>query len=399
MQKLFPPLLKAVQTGLTEVFDRGMPIDKFLLTIRREKKFGSRDRSFVATQLYDITRYRRLITFIADEASTKTVPLTWQWVIINHLRKGIEVDASGILKEGASELLDKWTIRLQQIDEPAILTSFNDWMWEMGTSDYGTEWLEMAKSLNEEANVFLRVNTLKQDNVRVCERLKKDDFFVATVPNTDAIILKERSNALKNHPLYQKGVFEFQDLASQHVSIMSGVEPGMMVIDACAGAGGKTLHLAALMQNRGHLIAADKYPERMKQMDYRAKRAGVSNIEKSSVVALMDFKEAAEVVLLDVPCSASGTLQRKPELKWKITSRQLDALIEEQKDILNYHQQLVKPGGALVYATCSIFHCEGEIQMKDFLAAHTNFKLEVERRFLPNKDGTDGFYIAVLRKM
>jgi 16S rRNA (cytosine967-C5)-methyltransferase len=179
-----------------------------------------------------------------------------------------------------------------------------------------------------------------------------------------------------------------------------GVRPGGFVIDACAGAGGKTLHLAALMRNQGRIVALDPHASRLDELRSRAQRNGATIIQTRVVAGpegVAEFVDRADAVLLDVPCSGLGVLRRKPDTKWKLTHDELDRLASVQREILDGYSRLVKPGGALVYATCSILPSENQRQVQGFLARHAeDWAIETERAWRPDREGFDGFYAARL---
>lgn len=395
--KIYPPLLNEIRFGLRQILEQHQPADKYLLTVSRNRKFGSRDRKFIFGHIYDIIRYQRFFKYITDQNSTVSIHVYDQWVMINTLRQHSEAPGADSLLPPDSTLLKDWTQLLLDESIPAVVReSYPDWVWELGISEYGDDWPGLAASLNSPALTYLRVNTLRSTPEEVVSRLAKNN--IEATPVSDDALLLHGNHKLTNDPLYTKGHFEFQDLASQQVAIRSELHPGMLVVDACAGAGGKTLHAAALMRNEGKILASDKFPERLKQMEYRCQRAGVGNVSKVGQIGLLDYLGKADRVILDVPCSASGTIQRKPGIKWSIDREGLEELMSIQAGILQTYSELVNKDGKVVYATCSVFKCEGEDQVAKFLKEHPEFRLENEKRFYPAADRCDGFYIAVLSR-
>jgi 16S rRNA (cytosine967-C5)-methyltransferase len=177
----------------------------------------------------------------------------------------------------------------------------------------------------------------------------------------------------------------------------------MRVVDACAGGGGKTLHLAAMMENKGSIIALDTQGWKLEELRKRARRAGASNIETRSIESKKTIKRlynTADRLLLDVPCSGLGVLRRNPDAKWKLQPEQIDQLRQTQQDILQSYAPITKPGGRMVYATCSILPSENQDQIQTFLASSTgkDFKLISDQKILPQDDGFDGFYMALLER-
>jgi 16S rRNA (cytosine967-C5)-methyltransferase len=197
-------------------------------------------------------------------------------------------------------------------------------------------------------------------------------------------------------------LFEQQDAGSQKVAAALAVEPGMRVIDACAGAGGKTLHIAAAMQGKGRLIAMDVEQWKLENLKERARRAGAHNIETRVIEdskTIKRLKESADRVLLDVPCSGLGVLKRNPDTKWKDTAERLAPLVKLQAEILESYSRMVKVGGILVYATCSILPMENRHQIDAFLAKNDRFRLIEDETISPADTGFDGFYLARLERI
>jgi 16S rRNA (cytosine967-C5)-methyltransferase len=218
----------------------------------------------------------------------------------------------------------------------------------------------------------------------------------------DALVLKERSNVFLTQA-FKDGLFEVQDANSQWVAPFLDVAPGMRVIDTCAGAGGKTLHLAALMQNKGQLIAMDLYESKLKQLKLRAKRNGAFNIEYRIIESTKTIKklhEKADRVLIDAPCSGLGVLKRNPDAKWKLQPEFIAEIRQVQANVLENYSKMVKPGGKLVYATCSILPSENRQQVEIFLTTDIgkNFTFTAEKAFYAHSSGFDGFYMALLER-
>ena len=213
-------------------------------------------------------------------------------------------------------------------------------------------------------------------------------------------MLVERKNVFLTD-VFKKGLFEVQDASSQLVAPFLDVKPGQKVIDTCAGAGGKTLHLASLMENKGQIIAMDIYGHKLAELKKRAKRDGAHNIETRTIEgtkAIKKLKGKADRVLIDAPCSGIGVLKRNPDSKWKLNADFLDRIRKTQAEILDQYASMVKPGGKMVYATCSILPSENENQVKAFLKNHTDFRLTKDKKVSPAASGFDGFYMALLEK-
>jgi len=217
----------------------------------------------------------------------------------------------------------------------------------------------------------------------------------------DALVLKRKTNIFRTSA-FREGYLEVQDPASQAVAPFLDVRPGLRVIDACAGQGGKTLHLSALMENTGRIIAMDDVAWKLEMLKKRARRAGafdIRTVHVSSPRSYRRFRGAYDRVLVDAPCSGLGSLRRNPDIKWSFSSESLDRLRELQRRLISDYSGLVREGGKMVYATCSILPSEGEEQVGWFLGSREGWVLEEERRFRPDVEGFDGFYMArLLRK-
>ena len=399
-QKLHPILVRAVAQALFAIFRENRHADKVIeYTLRHNPKAGSRDRAFIAENTYEIVRYYRLYTALlgrepADEADF--------WALI-----GIHVVASGLFLPDWREFsgLNPGTLKkgLEQARQQRKLReSIPDWLDALGERELGEQWEETLSWLNRPAQVVLRTNRLKTDRSALQKALHAEGIETQAAGESDALVLVRRQNVFQTKA-FKKGLFEVQDFSSQQVASLLAPEPGMRVVDACAGGGGKTLHLAALLQNRGSLIALDTLAWKLDALRLRARRAGATNIETRSIENRKVIKRlygSADRLLLDVPCSGLGVLRRNPDSKWKLQATFIDELRTVQQDILQSYSPIVKPGGRMVYATCSILPSENNEQIKQFLnsEAGASFSLLEEKRILPQDEGFDGFYLALLER-
>ena len=280
------------------------------------------------------------------------------------------------------------------------MCSITDWLDNIGVANFGErKWRDELDALNTQASVVLRVNRLKINPKILQKELTLEGFNLVSHPSyPDALILKERANVFDTES-FQKGFFEVQDASSQLVGYFAEVSPGMQVIDTCAGAGGKSLHLAALMENKGQLTALDIYSHKLHELKRRARRAGAHNIttkQISSNKVIKKLQNHADRVLIDAPCTGLGVLRRNPDAKWKIDADFLERVKQTQQQILSAYSSMVKPGGKLIYATCSILKEENQEQVEQFLKSPKGieFSLEKDRFISPAKSGFDGFYMA-----
>lgn len=394
--KIHYHLVEKVVQALEQIFDEQKYSDKVIEKIfKQNRKLGSRDRKFIAESVYEVVRHYRYYQYIMDSDNLFDL-------VCCHLIK-----ASGELPPLAE--FNEYDVRAirEALKSPKkipdkIRYSFPDWLVELGQKEFGeTEWNLLMKSLNDPAQVHLRANRLKIDRDQLIEKLKAEDIYAerATLA-PDALTLSERKNVFTTQA-FKQGLFEVQDVSSQMVAPMLEVISGHRVVDACAGAGGKSLHLAALMKNKGKIISMDIHEWKLNELKKRAARDGVDIIEtkvieNSKIIKRLD--KSFDRVLLDVPCSGLGVLRRNPDTKWKLSQEEINRLIELQRHIISEYSNMCKPGGQMLYATCSILKSENEDQIKWFLGSENgkNWELKKELRLWPHRDGYDGFYAALL---
>ena len=294
-----------------------------------------------------------------------------------------------------------------------VRLNFPEWMQPALQELFGDRLTEALEALNEEAPVDLRVNTLKSTRDQVMAVLREEGLDPEPTPFAGTGVRLRKRAALSATQAFREGWFELQDEGSQLVTELVRAKASDKVIDYCAGAGGKTLSIAAAMQNQGHILAWDTKPARLKQMLPRLARAGVKNVQSHVLKPKRDpfaerHKDTADWVLVDVPCSGTGTWRRSPDLKWRTALRDLKQAIDSQRQIMGRAASCVKPGGRLVYVTCSILKQENEQQVAQFLGKNPKFSLEPIANSLggegphlqlyPHLHQTDGFFGAVLRR-
>ena len=391
--------------SLNSIFNEGEYAAKVVArALKKDKRWGSSDRKFVAETIYEIVRWKRLYAEIAEVKEPYDRDNLWRMFSVWAVLRGYPIPDWRQL-EGTPERKIKG-----RFDELSKIRTFResipDWMDELGVKELGEKiWSIEIAAQNQPAKVILRVNTLKTSREKLHSMLMDLDIettFLKEQP--DALVLKERANVFMTDA-FKDGLFEVQDANSQLVAPFLDVHPGMRVVDTCAGAGGKTLHLASLMQNKGQLIAMDLYESKLKQLKLRAKRNGAFNIEYriiESTKVIKKLQEKADRVLIDAPCSGLGVLKRNPDAKWKLQPEFIDNIKKVQAEVLVSYSRIVKPGGKLVYATCSILPSENEVQVKNFLKnteMGKKFKFQKECKILASESGFDGFYMALLERI
>ncbi|PNX53337.1 MAG: hypothetical protein BV458_04905 [Thermoplasmata archaeon M9B2D] len=364
------------------------------------QRWDDHKRGMFSETTYDLIRWWRPLWYIIDtEPSSADEDLQKLLTIYLFSKKG---DITELQKKKGLDV-PKVLQRIQTVKTSRVLReSLPDWLDARGEKELGSRWDRVISSLNTNPNLTIRVNTLKTTGKDLSIVLRKQGIIAESINGTsDALIIKEKTNVFRL-PSFKTGLFEVQDVASQMVSRILNPQPSMRVIDACAGEGSKTLHLASLMKNKGKIIALDTQEWRLKQLRKRAVKAGADTIETrliSSSKIYKRMKGTADKLLLDVPCSGLGTLRRNPDIKWKLTATDLDRLQNLQYELLERYSPLIKVKATMVYSVCSILPSEGEEQIQRFLKNHEPFRLLKEKRYWPDTDGTDGFYIAYMERI
>lgn len=401
--RLHRNLVFATVDALSEIFNEGNYADKVIeKTLKRDKRWGSRDRSFIAETTYDIVRWKRLYAEIADVKSPFKREDLFRMFAVWAVLRGIKLpdwpQFSGTPERRIKGRFDELS-KVRKFRE-----SIPDWLDQLGEKELGEKkWTKEISALNHQAPVVIRANKLKTTPEELAQKLLEEGIETHNLKNyPDALVLKERANIFKTKS-FQEGLFEVQDASSQRVAEFLDVQPGMRVVDTCAGAGGKSLHLAAIMENKGQIISLDIYGNKLKELKRRAKRAGAHNIETRSIEnnkVIKKLYNSADRVLIDAPCSGLGVLSRNPDAKWKLQPEFLENIRQTQQEILQQYSKILKKGGKLVYATCSVLPSENQKQVEFFLNSDEgkDFRLVKDEKILSSESGYDGFYMALLEK-
>lgn len=401
--RLHRNLVYAVIDSIRDIFNEGEYAGKAVeKALKRDKRWGSRDRKFVAETIYEIVRWKRLYAEIANVKEPYDRSNLWRMFSVWCVLKGIPLPDWNQIEPTPTRRIKGKFDELSKIRK--YRESVPDWIDELCTKELGEEvWTKELAALNKQADVVLRVNTLNITRENLIKALEKESVFAEKLPNhPDAIKLTERANVFKTDA-FKKGYFEVQDASSQLVAEYLDVKPGMKVVDTCAGAGGKTLHLSALMQNKGQVIAMDIYESKLRKLKVRAKRNKAHNIDLRVIDSTKPIKKLhnkADRVLIDAPCSGLGVLRRNPDSKWKLQPEFVDNIKETQQQVLQQYSKMVKQGGKLVYATCSVLPSENQQQVEFFLASEAgkDFTFIKDKKVFASESGYDGFYMALLEK-
>jgi len=412
--KLTPGLLSAAAAALERILAFSGPADQALSAyLRAHRQLGQRERAFIAEAAFAVLRRKRSLEAMAGATSPAALVAAALLRVLGYSGRSLQglVDAALIARLRAA--------RMEPL-APAVRADLPDWTWERLAARYGEEEaMGIAQGLLNAAPLDLRVNLARTSREQALQRLAKDGLPGTATPYSPAGIRLDGKPAINRHPLFQEGLVEVQDEGSQLLAWLLAPRRGEMVADYCAGAGGKTLALAMLMRGSGRLYAMDVSAKRLAALAPRAARAGVSSIHPLVLSGDNDarVKRLAgklDRVLVDAPCSGFGTLRRNPDLKWRHGPDAVRELAAKQARILASAARLVKPGGRLVYATCSVLEEENDHISGDFLAAHPAFELlsckdllaaqhigagqEQFLRLSPHRHGTDGFFAAAFVK-
>jgi 16S rRNA (cytosine967-C5)-methyltransferase len=418
---------------LTDVEQNHRPASIALNDWGRSHRFaGSRDRSVIGTLVYDVLRKRSSLGWLMDDDKPRALMLG----VLRHVWQ-MEADAITALCDGSQfapePLSEEEAIRLLGADANAaempghIAADMPAWLFDdVYTVQFGRT-VDIGRALAERAPIDIRVNTLKSDRERVLKALQK--YGAAPTPYSLAGVRvpaagpQEKNPNIEAETAHGKGWFEVQDEASQIAAYMSGAGPRQQILDLCAGSGGKTLGFAALTQNTGQIFAYDSDKQRLRPIFERLKRAGARNIQvltAGDTQALDALVSKMDVVFVDAPCSGSGVWRRRPDSKWRLTPEALMQRVAEQREVLDLAAPIVRPGGTLIYATCSILPSENGQQTRRFLEQHENFIARpwqaswdkaglgplpengadgLALQLDPAFHGTDGFYISILQRV
>lgn len=394
------PQLKIVARGLSQVFGEGRYAEPVLeKLLASEPKLGARDRRFISEVYFDLVRFWRhtqaMLQWLQLDEGKKTDYYLRVCLWVEH--KGLTLPEDKDLPVWDKERLKIWSPEKESI---AIKESLPDDLLQFGVSQLGDDFEKELHFLNRPAPIYLRTNTLKISRADLIEVLKDEGVECQAVEFAgDAIELLQRTNVVRLGS-FRKGLYEVQDASSQLIGALVDPKPNMLVVDACAGAGGKSLHLAALMGNEGNLIAMDVEGWKLMELRKRASRNGIDIIETRTIESnrtWRDLEGRADRLLIDAPCSGMGVIRRHPDSKWHLNEASIKEVENIQYKILDSYSAMLKKGGLMVYATCSILPNENQKQVETFLKQHADFELLEEKQTWPS-EGRDGFYMALIKR-
>jgi len=407
-------LLRLAGVVLADVLSGSGPADAKLGSFfRQNRELGTKERAWIAESVYGVLRRKSFLAAMAGNEDPRRLLVAWLVKIQGGSLRELENMLNKQQTEWAQEIKAKSTDGLS----PAEQADLPEWLWQRLEAQYGNEQaLAIARSMHKPASLDLRVNLVKANRDEVMARFDTEKAGAELTPYSPTGIRMPQRMSISRHPLFMDGKIEVQDEGSQLLALLVAPRRGEMIADFCAGAGGKSLALGALMRNSGRLYAFDVSEKRLYNLGQRLKRSGLSNLYSQVISSENDPKLKRlngkfNRVLVDAPCSGLGTLRRNPDLKWKQTPKDVEELTAKQASILARAAKLVKAGGRLIYATCSLLAEENEQLAEAFLAAHPQFQLvnaadvlaqqQVKLdtgaylKLLPHQHETDGFFAAV----
>jgi len=415
--RLRPTLVAHAEALVGELLRFAGPADQVVSRyFRANRELGQNDRAFVAEAVYAVLRRKRSLETAAGSVAPRALLLGALTRVQGLSARALE----GVLRAGEQELVARARAAKEATWPAAVRADLPDWLWQRLEAEQGmAEAMRIAQGLLNPAPLDLRVNLARTDRESALAALAASGIDSAPTPYSPAGIRLAGKPAINRHPLFEQGLVEVQDEGSQLLAYLVAPRRGEMVADFCAGAGGKTLALAMIMRGAGRLYAMDVSARRLHALGPRAARAGVSNVHPLALAGEGDVRAKRlagklDRVLVDAPCSGFGTLRRNPDLKWRHGPDAIVELAQKQFSILRAAARLVKPGGRLVYATCSILEAENEAVVERFVAAHPEFValscgelLAGQRiplsagerlRLWPHLHGTDGFFAAAMER-
>jgi 16S rRNA (cytosine967-C5)-methyltransferase len=416
--RLPPAILGSTEEVLREILRFTAPADVTLSRYFKDhQRLGSRERGAVAEAVYAVLRNK---TFFTDFAGGSGQGASMRRLALLGLSETAGLESlSGLTEEETAFLT-----RINEIDRgllsPLMRANMPQWLYDKLVAQYGEDDAQqLAAVLNTPAPLDLRVNSIKANRDEVIAKLAEAPILAEPTPYSPLGLRVKKKPTLQNLPLFKEGAIEVQDEGSQVLAQILAARRGEMVVDFCAGAGGKTLALGATMRNTGRLYAFDVSEKRLSKLKPRLARSGLSNVHPVLIAHERDAKikrlaGKIDRVLVDAPCSGLGTLRRNPDVKWRQPESAVAEMQQKQASILDGAARLLKGGGRLVYATCSLLNEENDFIVEQFLASHPDFelvpmskvlaeqKIELEMdqylKLLPHKHGTDGFFAAVLER-
>ena len=411
-------LLRMTSIVLADVLSNTGPADvKLGLFFKQHRDLGTKDRAFVAESVYGVLRRKAFLMYVAEGNDPRKLLLAYLIRVLGTSTRDLNEVLNAQQKEWALAIKAKKTEDMTKAEKADL----PEWFWDKLVVQYGEEEaLTIARSFHQQASLDLRVNIIKASREDVIAKFQSEKTEIKPTPYAPYGLRMPQKMTISKHPFFIDGKIEVQDEGSQLLAQLVAPRRGEMIADFCAGAGGKSLAIGALMRNSGRIYAFDVSEKRLQNLGIRLKRSGLSNLHSQVISSEADPKLKRlfgkfDRVLVDAPCSGLGTLRRNPDLKWRQQPKDVEELTFKQTNILARASKLVKAGGRLIYATCSLLRDENEQIAEAFLQSNPEFRLvpantilaqqEIELdtgeylKLLPHLHQTDGFFAAVFERV
>lgn len=411
-------LMRLAAMALADVLNNPGPADaKLGRFFKQNRELGVKDRAWIAEAIYGVLRRKSFLAYVSDGEDPRKLLLAWLLRVQGTSLRELDESLNKQQREWAHDIKAKPADSIGK----AMQADVPEWLWERLAAQYGEpDALTIARSLQQPAALDLRVNIIKASREEVAQKLEGERTAFELTPYSPHGIRMPQKMNISRHPFFLDGKFEVQDEGSQLLAQLVAPKRGEMVADFCAGAGGKSLAMGALMRNTGRIYAFDVSEKRLQNLGARLKRSGLSNLHSQLIsgendARLKRLNGKFDRVLVDAPCSGLGTLRRNPDLKWRQTPQDIAELTAKQSSILNRAARLVKGGGRLIYATCSLLQEENEQIAEKFLAEHPDFaQVNADEvlgqqqialntgkylKLFPHLHQTDGFFAAVFERI
>ncbi len=411
-------LLRMTSIVLADVLSNTGPADvKLGLFFKQHRDLGTKDRAFVAESVYGVLRRKAFLMYVAEGNDPRKLLLAYLIRVLGTSTRDLNEVLNAQQKEWALVIKAKKTEDMTKAEKADL----PEWFWDKLVVQYGEEEaLAIARSFHQQASLDLRVNIIKASREDVIAKFQSEKTEIKPTPYAPYGLRMPQKMTISKHPFFIDGKIEVQDEGSQLLAQLVAPRRGEMIADFCAGAGGKSLAIGALMRNSGRIYAFDVSEKRLQNLGIRLKRSGLSNLHSQVISSEADPKLKRlfgkfDRVLVDAPCSGLGTLRRNPDLKWRQQPKDVEELTVKQTNILARASKLVKAGGRLIYATCSLLRDENEQIAEAFLQSNPEFRLvpantilaqqEIELdtgeylKLLPHLHQTDGFFAAVFERV
>ena len=411
-------LLRMTSIVLADVLSNTGPADvKLGLFFKQHRDLGTKDRAFVAESVYGVLRRKAFLMYVSEGNDPRKLLLAYLIRVLGTSTRDLNDVLNAQQMEWAQAIKAKKTEDMTKAEKADL----PEWFWDKLVLQYGEEEaLTIARSFHQQASLDLRVNIIKASREDVIAKFQSEKTEIKPTPYAPYGLRMPQKMTISKHPFFIDGKIEVQDQGSQLLAQLVAPRRGEMIADFCAGAGGKSLAIGALMRNSGRIYAFDVSEKRLQNLGIRLKRSGLSNLHSQVISSEADPKLKRlfgkfDRVLVDAPCSGLGTLRRNPDLKWRQQPKDVEELTVKQTNILARASKLVKAGGRLIYATCSLLRDENEQIAEAFLQSNPEFRLvsantilaqqEIELdtgeylKLLPHLHQTDGFFAAVFERV